>query len=73
MSQGIKVVAKSTDLRSMALIEGRIVPRNRHVLTRNYYETTADLYGYTTAVRIGCDPWSRDKITSLGKPVGIHP
>ena len=50
----------------------------RHVLTGNYYGTSADLhvYGYTTAVRIGGDPWSRDRMMSsseLGKLVGIHP
>ena len=63
----------------------RIVPRNRQVLTGNYYVTTADTNGFNTAVRtcwvhhwgqFGRDPWLRDKMMSsskLGKLVGIHP
>ena len=47
--------------------------RSYRELLRNYRRP---IYGYTTAVRIYGDPWSRDKLMSsskLGKLVGIHP
>ena len=46
---------KSTELRSMALIWPYSSTEPSRSYRELYYETTADLYGYNTAVRVGGD------------------